>query len=487
MDCIHLDNYIAARETLKAHDNLSTGTILVADEDIFNSVGSSTAVTEKNGVRATLTNASKYPIRLRCGGGQRTLRIDARDNRTSYVYDVKDHVRRILYPDGTRVTLGWNRYDRPSEVEDSTGCTTMIYDAMKRPSLFTFPPNKELEWDYDGEGQRTKLTDPDAGRFTYAYDNAGRPGPVRKVPASAAISGVELSVIITAHNEGEEVERTVRSVQASTRCKCEILLVDDGSTDGSCQGLEGDNVRLIRHEERVGVAYSRNDACGMAGGKVLAFLDGHQRLEDGCFERCAELACAENAIVWPDVRGLEDRGWVGHGARFRLGTSHGYFGVRWINRRPRKEVTRIETLVVPGYVMPRSIYERVRWIEELRGWGGSEPAITLKAFFLGIPILHLCGPLARHLFRSSNPYSTPWESVWRNHALVARVCFDERTWCEHWLPEVFEKRLSPQARQDLESDAVLAEHMTFQQAKVRPDRDFWEQILHQEPPRCLKT
>ena len=163
-------------------------------------------------------------------------------------------------------------------------------------------------------------------------------------------------------------------------------------------------------------------------------------------------------------------------------------GGDWNRRSPRDKLSRISTLIVPGYVMPRTVYEKVHWVRALRGWGASEAAVTVKAFFQDIDIFHLCGPLARHFFRKGRqiPYSAPWESVWRNHALVARVCFDDRTWYEHWLPNVFYQHLTPAVRSELESPEVIAEHEAFLAVKVRPDREFWRGLLRVEEPVCLR-
>ncbi len=296
-----------------------------------------------------------------------------------------------------------------------------------------------------------------------------------------------ISVIITAHNEGAEVRQTIESIRTNTHQPHEIIIVDDASTGGSCDGLDAENVRVIRHEQRIGVAYSRNVGCAAATGNVFAFLDGHQRLSDGCLDQCAQLAAARSAIVWPDVRGLTDANWTGHGADFQLCPKRGYFQAKWRRRAPHEQITQITSLIVPGYVMPRKVYEQVRWIDALRGWGGSEAAITLKAYFLGIEMLHLCGPLARHLFRSSIPYSVPWEAVWRNQAIIARVCFDDRSWFDYWLPNVFEKHLTDAVRRDLESEGVLAEHEAFLAEKVRTDRDFWQMLLGQQEPFGVRT
>lgn len=136
--------------------------------------------------------------------------------------------------------------------------------------------------------------------------------------------------------------------------------------------------------------------------------------------------------------------------------------------------------------MPRAIYDRVRWPSELRGWGGSEAAISLKAFFLGIPILHLCGPLTRHLFKKSFQYQVNSEGVAWNHAVIARVCFDERTWMEYWLPHVFAKELPESILRELDSPAIRDEQREFERKKVRSDRDFWRWLLKVPEPACLR-
>lgn len=299
-------------------------------------------------------------------------------------------------------------------------------------------------------------------------------------------SSLRLSIIITAYNEGAEVRKTLESIAANTPVAHEVILVDDGSTDGSCDGPFAENVRAIRHGERVGVAYSRNEASAAARGEVLAYLDAHQRLSPCCLGDCAEVALKHQAIVWPDVRGLEDRNWTGHGGGFKLAKDKGLFGSRWNRRTPRDKLSRISTLIVPGYVMPRDTYEKVFWVHGLRGWGGSEAAVAVKAFFQDIDLLHLCGPLARHYFRGNLPYPASWESVWRNHALIARICFDDKTWYEHWLPDVFDDHLTPAARRDLESPDVISQHEAFLAQKLRPDREFWRGLLRIEEPACLR-
>lgn len=295
-----------------------------------------------------------------------------------------------------------------------------------------------------------------------------------------------ISVVITAHNEGEELGRTIQSIRENTQAAHEIILVDDASTDGSCEPYRRDSVRLISHHTRIGVAYSRHEGSLAAHGQAIAYLDGHQRLTDRCLDQCAELALREGAIVWPDVCGFEAHEGIVHGAYFTMSPTRRVFAAEWKVRQPSRPVTAVNSLRIPGYVIPKSVYSHVSWIRGLRGWGASEAAVSLKAFFAGIEMLHLCGPVAKHQFKKSFNYRVCSAGIWRNHAVIARVCFDDRTWHDYWLPEVFQSHLSREVRRELESDLIQAEHDEFMRIKIREDRDFWTSLIFRELPAALR-
>ena len=87
-----------------------------------------------------------------------------------------------------------------------------------------------------------------------------------------------ISVIIPTYNTKKFVQQAVDSVLNQTFKNCEVILVDNCSTDGSyemCQSLYADNerVNLIHHKTNQGVASSRNDGIQSARGKYIAFLD----------------------------------------------------------------------------------------------------------------------------------------------------------------------------------------------------------------------
>lgn len=86
---------------------------------------------------------------------------------------------------------------------------------------------------------------------------------------------VEVSVIIPTYNRRELVQRAIASVLSQTRPVEEIIVVDDGSDDGTGEALAqafGDRVRCVR-QANAGVSAARNHGLRLARGRFIALLD----------------------------------------------------------------------------------------------------------------------------------------------------------------------------------------------------------------------
>jgi glycosyltransferase involved in cell wall biosynthesis len=90
------------------------------------------------------------------------------------------------------------------------------------------------------------------------------------------MSAVKFSVIITSYNQREFIEDAVDFALALPNVNKEIIVVDDGSTDGSqdALGRYGDAIRLVRLEINEGAGAARNRGASLATGEFLVFLDG---------------------------------------------------------------------------------------------------------------------------------------------------------------------------------------------------------------------
>jgi glycosyltransferase involved in cell wall biosynthesis len=84
---------------------------------------------------------------------------------------------------------------------------------------------------------------------------------------------IRLSVIIPAFNAGTLIAEAVRSVGAEERRDIEILVVDDGSTDGSTAPLAALPAVRVLHQPNRGPGPARNLGIREARGELLGFLD----------------------------------------------------------------------------------------------------------------------------------------------------------------------------------------------------------------------
>lgn len=97
----------------------------------------------------------------------------------------------------------------------------------------------------------------------------------RELAAAGGPSVIRVSVVIPVHNAAATLARALESVLAQTHPACEIIVVDDGSTDGSADvamRTAGSAARVVR-QEHGGVASARNAGIAVATGEMVALLD----------------------------------------------------------------------------------------------------------------------------------------------------------------------------------------------------------------------
>lgn len=91
---------------------------------------------------------------------------------------------------------------------------------------------------------------------------------------------VRFSIVITSHNQREFIVDAVTSAINQTIHAREVIVVDDGSTDGSQQQLQafGSQIQLFCLSQNLGAIAARNYGASNAKGDYLVFLDGDDLL-----------------------------------------------------------------------------------------------------------------------------------------------------------------------------------------------------------------
>ncbi len=98
-----------------------------------------------------------------------------------------------------------------------------------------------------------------------------------------------ISIIVPVYNCKRYLPRCIESICGQTYRALEILLVDDGSTDGSgsiCEAYAKKDPRIrVVHKENGGAVRARKEGFKLASGKYIAFADGDDWLEPHMLER----------------------------------------------------------------------------------------------------------------------------------------------------------------------------------------------------------
>jgi chlorobactene glucosyltransferase len=123
----------------------------------------------------------------------------------------------------------------------------------------------------------------------YAWRSLRVLGGWMRVPAAADDAGVPpLSIIVPARDEERSIEQCVRSLVAQNGVDAEVIVVDDGSTDGTAAilgqlGAEFPKLRVIRGEPLpegwVGKPWACAQGARVARGEWLLFTDADSRHE----------------------------------------------------------------------------------------------------------------------------------------------------------------------------------------------------------------
>ncbi len=168
----------------------------------------------------------------------------------------------------------------------------------------------------------------------------------------------EVSVIIPSYNHAAFVGEAVRSVLDQTLDDLELIVIDDGSSDGSRDVLAGFSDRRMRviYQENQGTHAVINHGLEMASGRYLALLNSDDRYHPGRLELLRQVfeMSPEAGLTFSYLQMIDENGG-------QLGVKHGYADFSpWILERPEYSFRAAEdaraVLLAENYLATSSNY-----------------------------------------------------------------------------------------------------------------------------------
>lgn len=96
------------------------------------------------------------------------------------------------------------------------------------------------------------------------------------------------SIVVPVFNSEQYIDKAIRSVLSQSASDWELIITDDGSTDGSLARVEAyaaldDRIKVFRQKNR-GQFFARQNGINNASGDYVIFLDSDDELESDCIE-----------------------------------------------------------------------------------------------------------------------------------------------------------------------------------------------------------
>ncbi|MDL2206763.1 glycosyltransferase [Eubacteriales bacterium OttesenSCG-928-N13] len=243
-----------------------------------------------------------------------------------------------------------------------------------------------------------------------------------------------VSIVIASRNEGQLLRRTLDSMQAAANdTSYEIIVVDDGSTDGSCDFLRREGhpypARLLE-SGGVGLAPARNLGAAAANGDHLVICDAHIDVPPHWLDQLLHVLQQEDAdAVCPaivdmpmaDARIDVMRMNVAKQAkenRMCGRTMDSLCSMRWL--APQDNSFYVPVICGGCFAIKRSAWEAVGGYESaFRGYGYDEEELSIKLWTSGFALKADPNTVVHHRFRRFAPYAIRSDDVIHNLLYLA--------------------------------------------------------------------
>jgi len=224
----------------------------------------------------------------------------------------------------------------------------------------------------------------------------------------------KVSICIPTFNRKDYLAETLESIYSQTYKDYEVLVVDDGSTDGTKEMLEERGYNLRYHwQENAGNAAARNTLLKMAQGKYVAFLDSDDLFTPDAIERMVKAMESEpeDVIVYGPYLRIDKNGKVTGRSKREL--YNGYCA---------KEIFQTIFIHTYGSMFPR------RALEEVGGFDASLPVCPDYDLWLRLSLKYrfvsLSEPTSRRRRHDSNISSRSFLTCTTKLKVLERFYFE---------------------------------------------------------------
>ena len=239
---------------------------------------------------------------------------------------------------------------------------------------------------------------------------------------------LSVSAVVLAYVAEPWLERSVRAVLASEEVEADVVVVDNGCTDGTVERLEGvPGVTVLRPERNLGFAGGCNLGARHTRGEVLALVNGDAVVAPDALAALAEVAMKPDVgIATASVRLADEPHRLNSGGNdvHFLGFSwSGRFGEEASRFQERRDVAGASGA---GMALRRDLWEDLGGFDDRYFAYHEDAELSLRCWQRGWRVVYVPEAVVVHRYEfSRNP--TKYYLVERNRLVLVLTAFEGRT------------------------------------------------------------
>ena len=222
-----------------------------------------------------------------------------------------------------------------------------------------------------------------------------------------------VSLIITNYNGARYITQCLDSIFKSSLSDCEVIFVDDGSTDKSREILQNyknhPRLKLIFQKENQGPAKARNQGAGKAQGEYLFFLDVDTKIEKDCprtivskFEQNKKIGALQAKLIQAKTGNIET---AGHFLSF-LGFPYEIRDSEVENHHNKER--EIFGARSAAFAIRKNLFEKIGCFDEDYFIYGEDTDLSWRVWLSGFHVIFLPQAKVFHFGKSSLNPKTEW-------------------------------------------------------------------------------
>ena len=237
-----------------------------------------------------------------------------------------------------------------------------------------------------------------------------------------------VSAVVLAYRDEPWLERSVHALLDSTGIDVDVVLVDNGCTDGAVDRLASTwGVTVVRPGENLGFAGGCNVGAAVASGEFLALMNGDLVVEPGALEELVAFAAKpEVGIAQPSIRLADDPSRLnsdGNEVHF-LGFSWcGSFGEPATKRTSPRPIT---SVMGAAMVLRRSLWDELGGFEPRYFAYHEDVELCRRCLHRGLELVNVPRAVAVHRYEFGREPTKLYLSE-RNRLLFVLTAYEKRT------------------------------------------------------------